>query len=74
MRKISLIIASLVLVGLGGGALAQEAELPDPGITPDSPFYFLEIISEGIGTFFTFGDLKKAERYATLAAERVAEA
>ncbi len=74
MRKISLLIASLVLVGFGSGVLAQGAELPAPGLTPDSPFYFLESISEGIGTFFTFGDLKKAERYAALAAERVAEA
>jgi hypothetical protein len=74
MRKILLIIASLVLVGFAGGVLAQETELPAPGLTPDSPLYFLERISEGIGTFFTFGDLKKAERYATLASERVAEA
>lgn len=75
MRKISLLTALLfLLLSLGVGVLAQETELPSPGLTPDSPFYFLERISEGIGTFFTFGDLKKAERYATLAAERVAEA
>ncbi len=73
MRKISLIVVSLVLIGFVGGVLAQEVELSDPGLTPDSPFYFLEIISEGIGTFFTFGDLKKAERYAELAEERIAE-
>lgn len=75
MKKISLILASLVLaLFLGVGVLAQETELPSPGLTPDSPFYFLERFFEGVGTFFTFGDLKKAERYATLAAERVAEA
>lgn len=75
MKKILLLTASLVLaLSLGAGAFAQEAELPDPGLTPDSPFYFLEIITEGIGTFFTFGDLKKAERYSALASERVAEA
>jgi len=74
MRKISLLTALLFLsLSLGVGVLAQEAELPSPGLTPDSPFYFLERISEGIGTFFTFGDLKKAERYAALAAERIAE-
>jgi len=54
--------------------LAQEAELPAPGLTPDSAFYFLESFFESIGTFFTFGDVAKAERYAKLAAERVAEA
>ena len=75
MRKISLLISALFLtLFLGVGVLAQATELPNPGLTPDSPFYFIERISEGIGTFFTFGDLKKAERYAGLAAERVAEA
>ena len=55
--------------------LAQtEADLPSPGLTPDSPFYFLERFFEGIGTFFTFGDVAKAKRYAELAAERIAEA
>jgi len=37
------------------------------------PFYLLEEVAEEIGTFFTFGDIKKAERYATLATERIAE-
>ena len=82
MKAISLLITSVFLFSLGAGVLAQETELPavsqvelpDPGLTPDSPFYFLEIIAEEIGTFFTFGDLKKAERHAALAAERLAEA
>ncbi|MBL7084204.1 MAG: hypothetical protein ISS41_11345 [Candidatus Aminicenantes bacterium] len=72
MKKTILIAIFLSLL-FGTGVLAQETELPDPGLTPDSPFYFLETIAEGIGTFFTFGDLKKAERYALLAAERLAE-
>jgi len=75
MKRISLLAAlSFLLFFFGIGILAQDSELPDPGLAPDSPFYFLERILEGIGTFFTFGDLKKAERYAALAAERVAEA
>jgi len=74
MKAISLLVTSVFLFSLGAGVLAQETELPNPGLTPDSPFYFLETIAEGIGTFFTFGDLKKAERYAALAAERLAEA
>lgn len=73
MKTISLLIISVFLFSLGTGVLAQGPELPAPGLTPDSPFYFLEIIIEEIGTFFTFGDLKKAERYASLAAERLAE-
>jgi glutaredoxin len=74
MKTMSLIIISMFLFSIGAGASAQETDLPDPGLTPDSPFYFLERVVEEIGTFFTFGDLKKAERYATLAAERLAEA
>jgi len=73
MKTISLLIILVFLFFVGTGVLAQETELPDPGLTPDSPFYFLETITERIITFFTFGDLKKAERYATLAAERLAE-
>jgi hypothetical protein len=77
-KKLYISIFSLLLAGLVFGAVpvkAQtEAELPSAGLTPASPFYFLERFSEGIGTFFTFGDVNKAERYAKLAAERVAEA
>jgi len=74
MKKIVLItILSFLLPSSGIQVSAQEADLPSPGLLPDSPFYFLETIAEAIGTFFTFGDLKKAERYATLAAERLAE-
>ncbi len=72
--EISLLITLLFLFSLTPGVSAQDTELPDPGLTPNSPFYFLETMVEGIGTFFTFGNLKKAERYAKLVAERVAEA
>ncbi len=75
MKKIVLItILLFLLLSSGIQVSAQEADLPSPGLLPDSPFYFLEIIAEEIGTFFTFGDLKKAERHAALAAERLAEA
>ena len=77
MKKISLFVALIVLFSFltfsGAGVFAQNTELPDPGLLPDSPFYFLEIISEDIVSLFTFGDLKKAERYAKLATERLAE-
>lgn len=73
MKKISLVIILVFLCSIGVGVLAQATELPDPGITPDSRFYFLDMMAEGIGNFFTFGDIKKAERYANLAAERLAE-
>jgi len=75
MKKIVLITILLsLLLSFGIQVFAQDIELPSPGLLPDSPFYFLETIAEAIGTFFTFGDLKKAERHAALAAERLAEA
>jgi len=77
-KKFYISIFIFLLAGLIFSAipsLAQtESTLPSPGLTPDSPFYFLERFFEGIGTFFTFGDVAKAERYARLASERVAEA
>ena len=74
MKKIVLItILSFLLFSFGIQVSAEETDLPSPGLLPDSPFYFLETIIEEIITFFTFGDLKKAERYAALAAERLAE-
>lgn len=72
MKKKILTLTILSLL-LGGIVSAQDINLPDPGLTPDSPFYFLERAAEAVGTFFTFGDIKKAERYANLAAERLAE-
>jgi len=73
VKILSAIIVLILLFSFGSGVFAQETELPNPGITPDSPFYFLERMFEGIGTFFTFGDLNKASRYADLAEERIAE-
>jgi len=69
MQKIFLLVVVLFFLVAAPGVLAQDSDLPSPGVTPDSPFYFLETITEAIGTFFTFGDLKKAERHAVLAAE-----
>ncbi len=54
-------------------AYAQSDDLPDPGMLPTSPMYFLKSWSESIGTFFTFGDLKKAERALELSEVRLAE-
>ena len=84
MKTKSLLLSLVFLLSLGAGVSAQETTLPEAGLpavasaeaglTSDSLFYFLETITEGIGTFFTFGDIKKAERYANLATERLAEA
>ena len=57
-----------------GTAQAQVSELPEPGLLPDSPFYFLKSWTEGIGTLFTFGDVAKTERFINLSEKRLAEA
>jgi len=72
MKKIILPIIILSLL-FGVVSFAQEAEPPSPGLTPDSPFYFLDTLGEKIGMFFTFGAEKKAERALQYAEEKLAE-
>ena len=67
-------IFGVFLFFCGEVVLAQNEALSGAGLTPDSPFYFLEIIAEKIGNFFTFGDKAKAERMLDLMDERMAEA
>jgi len=77
MKKIVtvLICCSLALTFCFPGAVyAQEEELPDPGITPDSPFYFLDNLGKKLGLMFTFGDEAKAQKALGYAEERLAEA
>ena len=58
----------------GSPSYALPPNLPKPGLTPASRLYFVGRLFEGVGTFFTFGDDAKAERYLTLAEKRLAEA
>jgi len=73
----TILISCLIIISLlfGGTAQAQDEEspLPDPGITPDSPFYFLDGFFEDIQEFFTFNPQAKARLHVAFAAERVAE-
>ncbi len=73
MFKKILLVSFLSMFLFAGIAQAQTNDLPKPGLLPDSPFYFLENWSESIGTFFTFNDAAKAERFLNLAEERLAE-
>jgi hypothetical protein len=73
----TILISCLIITSLlfGGTAYAQDEELPlpDPGITPDSPFYFLDMFFEGMQEFFTFNPEAKARLHVAFAAERIAE-
>ncbi len=76
-KKFRLILLSCILVTsllFSGTAYAQEEELPDPGITPDSPFYFLDNWGKNIGLIFAFGPEAKARKALEYAEERLAEA
>jgi len=71
-----ILIGCLLVTSLfsGGAAYAQDEGLPDPGLTPDSPFYFLDGLGKNIGMFFTFGNEAKARKALQYAEERLAEA
>jgi hypothetical protein len=74
MNKKIIAIAIFGVLMFSGVAHAQTNDLPDPGTLPGSPFYFVKGFFEGVGTFFTFGNSAKAERYLVLAEKRLAEA
>ena len=73
MKKIlfSLVVLSLLIGGFS--VLAQDNTLPSPGLTPDSPFYFLKVWKEQIQLFFTFGAENKTKQYLHLSDIRLAE-
>lgn len=72
---IFLFISMLVVTLFSGGvAYAQEDnELPDPGTTPDSPFYFMDKWGKQISLAFTFNAAEKAQKALRYADERMAE-
>ncbi len=74
MNKKIITIAMLGVLVSFGAAHAQTIDLLNPGALPGSPFYFVKSFFENVGTFFTFGNSAKAERYLGLAEKRLAEA
>jgi len=75
MKKTILVSSLLVALMLFSGiALAATDDLPNPGITPDSPFYFLDGWGESISMFFAFSHEAKAEKKLAFAEEKLAEA
>lgn len=72
MNKTKSIIVSLLFVPLA--ALAQsQTVLPSAGLTPESPFYFLDRFGEAFQRFFTFNPESRARLEITFAKERIAE-
>ncbi|MFC1870960.1 DUF5667 domain-containing protein [Chloroflexota bacterium] len=77
MKKVisTLLISILALTFcFGGVAYAQEDEtLPDPGITPDSAFYFVDVWGEQLGLMFAFNVQDRAGKAMRYAEEKLAE-
>lgn len=62
-------------LGMASTVNAQEVpKLPDAGITPDSPFYFLDKLGDDMGMMFSFGDEAKITKQIQISQERLAEA
>jgi hypothetical protein len=76
LKLSGIIMVGIILVStlFTGVAYAQDEELPTPGLTPDSPFYFFDKLGKNIGMFFAFGPEAKARKALRYAEERLAEA
>jgi hypothetical protein len=66
-------ISALVFCPAGIVSADEETELPNPGVTPDSPFYFFDELVEQISLRFTLQAEAKAEKALQFAEERLAE-
>jgi hypothetical protein len=75
-RKIIYVTILLVLFGipLSGAQEAPDVDLPDPGTTPDSFLYFLDLALDNLAVALTFNENVKIERSLAIAEERLSEA
>lgn len=75
MKKLAIIISLTLVLVLTPRALAQDtANLPDPGLTPDSPLYFLDTWGENISLALTGNAEAKARKQIAISQEKLAEA
>lgn len=71
MKKLLLTFVLFLLIA--SPTYANKIELPDPGLTPDSPLYFLDTFIEQVKLAFTSKE-NKAKVKLNMAKERLAEA
>ena len=71
----NLFILSIIVALLFGGFVSakNQGDLPNAGLTPESPFYFLDKLGEALQEFFTLNPEGKAHLQITFAAERISE-
>lgn len=65
-----MLIVPLLIIG---GSVRAQSVLPAPGLTPASPFYFIDRFGEWLQEVLTFKLESKLKLQTELAAERVAE-
>jgi hypothetical protein len=63
----------LMEVALDQDIQAQDFEIKEPRILPDSPFYFFKEMGRGIQSFITFNPVKKAELKQKFVDEKLIE-
>lgn len=75
MKKMHYAALSFALaLAIAPAAFAKDANTVNPGMTPDSPWYFLDGWGEKLGLLLAFGPEAKAEKALQYAEEKVAEA
>lgn len=73
MKSLKIITVSVLVLPILAFGQTATTTLPNPGLTPDSPFYFLNRVGEALQEFFTFNPEAKARLELQFAAERIAE-
>lgn len=74
MKIMSTIVVVLMLMSVPAMAQEDNTKLTDPGTTPDSFFYFLDIAMDNLALAMTFNSDDKIEKELEIAEERLAEA
>lgn len=67
------LFSAAVVCGASLAFAHPQATLPPAGLTPSSPFYFLDRLGEALQEFFTFSPESKAKLQVKFAAERISE-
>lgn len=73
MKTIKLFAVSLFFIPFLVFAQNPQVVLPSAGVTPDSPFYFLDRLGESLQQFFTLNPEAKAKLQIEFAGERISE-
>ncbi|MCK4929143.1 MAG: hypothetical protein KAR76_05355, partial [Methanosarcinales archaeon] len=74
IKIVSIIVMVLMLLSVPATAQENETELTDPGTTPDSFLYFMDVAMDNLALAITFNDDDKIDKQLEIAEERLAEA